>query len=298
MLDFAISADLGDPRRVNVYERWESEEAVELSRGWRLRRPGGRDQVRERRPVRRRRGARPQLSRRHAATRVGVAARNRDDPAMTRPVGLATSLTLALAGTVLVLAPHASEAQPAPAQAPETALPTPSTACRPHQLGRPTARPAAHASRPSRRDQGHDHRPGRRTQRHPDPHALVTGIRFSDLGLPVDVTEEKRVLARTNGSGRFTLKQLREPYLVRVCSESKSAGGGGHRARRSGECDQESSKRFTRRTSGRTAPSTAGCATPGCSVPSSRTGRSAGSPCSRRPWSPAPSRTAPTGWST
>ena len=53
------------------------------------------------------------------------------------------------------------------------------------------------------------------------------------------------MLARTNGSGRFTLKQLREPYLVRVCSESVSGGGGGHRARRSGECDQESSKRFT-----------------------------------------------------
>jgi protocatechuate 3,4-dioxygenase beta subunit len=83
----------------------------------------------------------------------------------------------------------------------------------------------------------------------PIPHALVTGIRFSDLGLPVDLTEEKRVLARTDGSGHFTLKQLREPYLIRVCSESVSSGGG-HRARqsgqkRSGECDQESTKRFT-----------------------------------------------------
>ena len=38
------------------------------------------------------------------------------------------------------------------------------------------------------------------------------------------------MLARTNGSGRFTLKQLREPYLIRVCSESVSGGGGGHRA--------------------------------------------------------------------
>ena len=79
----------------------------------------------------------------------------------------------------------------------------------------------------------------------PIPHALVSGIRFSDLGLPVDVTEEKRVLARTNGKGMFTLKQLREPYLIRVCSESVSSGGGGHRAQRSGECDQESTKRFT-----------------------------------------------------
>jgi protocatechuate 3,4-dioxygenase beta subunit len=78
----------------------------------------------------------------------------------------------------------------------------------------------------------------------PIANALVTGIRFSDLGLPVDLSEEKRVLARTNRSGHFTLKQLREPYLVRVCSESVS-GGAGHRARKSGECDQESTKRFT-----------------------------------------------------
>jgi protocatechuate 3,4-dioxygenase beta subunit len=78
----------------------------------------------------------------------------------------------------------------------------------------------------------------------PIANALVTGIRFSDLGLPVDLSEEKRVLARTNGSGHFTLRQLREPYLVRVCSESVSSGGG-HRARRSGECDQETTKRFT-----------------------------------------------------
>jgi protocatechuate 3,4-dioxygenase beta subunit len=79
----------------------------------------------------------------------------------------------------------------------------------------------------------------------PIPNALVTGIRFSDLGLPVDVSEEKRVLARTNRNGGFTLKQLREPYLIRVCSESVSGGGGGHRARRSGECDQDSTKKFT-----------------------------------------------------
>ncbi|MDT7571120.1 MAG: hypothetical protein QOE05_1294, partial [Actinomycetota bacterium] len=32
-LDFAISADLTDPGRVNVYERWESQEAVEAFRG-------------------------------------------------------------------------------------------------------------------------------------------------------------------------------------------------------------------------------------------------------------------------
>ena len=32
-LDFAISADLVDPGRVNVCERWESQEAVEAFRG-------------------------------------------------------------------------------------------------------------------------------------------------------------------------------------------------------------------------------------------------------------------------
>ena len=32
-LDFAITADLLDPARVNVYERWESQEAVEAFRG-------------------------------------------------------------------------------------------------------------------------------------------------------------------------------------------------------------------------------------------------------------------------
>ena len=32
-LDFAIAADLLDPGRVNVYERWESQAAVEAFRG-------------------------------------------------------------------------------------------------------------------------------------------------------------------------------------------------------------------------------------------------------------------------
>jgi quinol monooxygenase YgiN len=32
-LDFAITADLVDPSRINVYERWESTEAVEAFRG-------------------------------------------------------------------------------------------------------------------------------------------------------------------------------------------------------------------------------------------------------------------------
>ena len=32
-LDFAIAADLIDPDRVNVFERWESQEALETFRG-------------------------------------------------------------------------------------------------------------------------------------------------------------------------------------------------------------------------------------------------------------------------
>jgi quinol monooxygenase YgiN len=32
-LDFAITADLVDPGRVNVFERWESQDAVEAFRG-------------------------------------------------------------------------------------------------------------------------------------------------------------------------------------------------------------------------------------------------------------------------
>lgn len=32
-LDFAITADLLDPGRINIFERWESQEAVEAFRG-------------------------------------------------------------------------------------------------------------------------------------------------------------------------------------------------------------------------------------------------------------------------
>jgi quinol monooxygenase YgiN len=32
-LDFAISADLLDPGRINIYERWESQAAVQVFRG-------------------------------------------------------------------------------------------------------------------------------------------------------------------------------------------------------------------------------------------------------------------------
>jgi len=171
----------------------------------------------------------------------------------TRAVGLATSLTLAVAGALLLVPQPVAQAQPHRSPAAQ------------HDRGGPntffSSPPNPFASRAKVRhlDKRPKPPPTRGTvtgqvtgpNGAPIPNALVTGIRFSDLGFPVDVTQEKRVLARTNTHGGFTLKQLREPYLIRVCSESVSSGGGGHRAaanrsgRRSGECDQESTKRFT-----------------------------------------------------
>ena len=165
----------------------------------------------------------------------------------TRPVALATSLALALSGTLLLVAPQGAEARPRAARAPsaqDDGGPNTYFSTPPDLLGAERTAPA-HGKKPKPP-------PTKGTivgqvvgpNGTPIPRALVTGVRFSDLGLPVDLTEERRVLARTDGQGRFTLKQLKEPYLVRICSESVSSGGG-HRARRSGECDQESSKRFS-----------------------------------------------------
>lgn len=167
----------------------------------------------------------------------------------TRPLSVATSLALALGGAALLLPPQTAEAAPRTASSaaaaqgdggPNTYLSTPPNplAAQPkvrHTEKRP--KPPATKGTVTGQVTGPNGTP--------IANALVTGIRFSDLGLPVDLTEEKRVLARTNGRGQFTLKQLREPYLIRVCSESVSSGGGGHRGVRSGECDQDSSKRFT-----------------------------------------------------
>jgi protocatechuate 3,4-dioxygenase beta subunit len=173
----------------------------------------------------------------------------------TGPLALATSLTFVLSGAVLLPQPSAVAATPAAQVAlahgkvdrdggPNTYFSTPPN-------------PLAGKVRVPRADRRPKPPPTKGTitgqvtgpNGTPIPNALVSGIRFSDLGLPVDVTEEKRVLARTNGKGTFTLKQLREPYLIRVCSESVSSNGGGHRTAksggRSGECDQESTKRFT-----------------------------------------------------
>ena len=95
--------------------------------------------------------------------RVGVAAQTRDDPGMTRPVPLVTSLTLALAGAVLVLVPSTSGAQPAAAPvtaaaaAPATGDGSPNTfySSPPDLLGRgakPVARHCLLYTSPSPRD--------------------------------------------------------------------------------------------------------------------------------------------------
>jgi Carboxypeptidase regulatory-like domain len=57
----------------------------------------------------------------------------------------------------------------------------------------------------------------------PVKRGLVYGVRYSDLGLPVDFSEESRVLTRTTANGFFRLKQLTEPYLVRICSAEDGA---------------------------------------------------------------------------
>jgi protocatechuate 3,4-dioxygenase beta subunit len=164
-------------------------------------------------------------------------------------MALASSLTLVLAGGLLLGAPQgAALAQPKAVAAvtqddggPNTFYSSPPDLIA--QREKPQATHAARPKPPPTKGTVTGQVVGAKGT--PIRNALVTGVRFSDLGLPIDLSEEKRVLARTDNSGRFTLKQLREPYLVRVCSESVSSGGGGHRAVRSGECDQESSKRFT-----------------------------------------------------
>lgn len=166
----------------------------------------------------------------------------------TRPQALAGALTtLALAGGLLLAAPAAPApaAPPAPAAAPagdggpNTYLSTPPDLFDARRPAPPAKRPKAPKTKGT--VTGTVVGPGGT----PIPNALVTGVRFSDLGLPVDLTEERRVLARTNGRGSFSLKQLREPYLIRICSEAVSSGGGNRAARRSGKCDQQASKRFS-----------------------------------------------------
>jgi hypothetical protein len=57
----------------------------------------------------------------------------------------------------------------------------------------------------------------------PVKQALVYGVRYSDLGLPVDFSEEERVVTRTTANGFFRLPQLTEQYLVRICSAEPGA---------------------------------------------------------------------------
>ena len=57
----------------------------------------------------------------------------------------------------------------------------------------------------------------------PVKQGLVYGVRYSDLGLPVDFSEEERVVTRTTANGFFRLPQLTEQYLVRVCAAEPGA---------------------------------------------------------------------------
>ncbi|MBJ7358220.1 carboxypeptidase regulatory-like domain-containing protein [Nocardioides sp.] len=57
----------------------------------------------------------------------------------------------------------------------------------------------------------------------PVKQALVYGVRYSDLGLPVDFSEEERVVTRTTANGFFRLPQLTERYLVRICAAEAGA---------------------------------------------------------------------------
>src|SRR5262245_22345994 len=142
---------------------------------------------------------------------------------MTRtPLALATSLALAVSGALL-LAPPGAEAQPPVAAlattaaddgGPNTYFSSPDGVLDERETSRP-----AQAKRPKPPPTkgtitGQVVGPGGT----PIPRALVTGIRFSDLAQDVGPSQEKAVIARTNGAGQFTLKQLREPYLIRVCS--------------------------------------------------------------------------------
>ena len=57
----------------------------------------------------------------------------------------------------------------------------------------------------------------------PVKQGLVYGVRYSDLGLPVDFSEEERVVTRTTAGGFFRLPQLTERYLVRICAAEAGA---------------------------------------------------------------------------
>ena len=159
----------------------------------------------------------------------------------TEPVALVTSLTFVLAGAALLLPPPGAQALPRVGQAahrgdggPNTYFSTP-----PDPLAGRTRAPKA------------DRRPkppptrgsvtGQVTGPNGSsiPNARVTGIRFSDLGLPVDVTEEKQELARTNGSGRDHAEAapgaVPDPGLLRVGVRAAAASGAALRRVRPGE---------------------------------------------------------------
>ena len=218
----------------------------------------------------------------------------RDDPGMTRTrrFALATSLTLAVAGAVLLLLRRPGYRPSHPSAGwgiGATAGRTPTSACRRTRW----------RVKPARADRRPKPPPTKGTvtgavtgpNGTPIANALVTGIRFSDLGLPVDVTR-KRVLARTtaaagsrSGSSGSRTWSGSAPS---PCPVAAGAIGPGCLAGATGE--QREVHAVLR---GPDGDLNSWIGTPGSSS-RCRTARSAGSSSSPRPWSPAPGRTAPT----
>ena len=188
-----------------------------------------------------------------------------------RSASLATSLTLALAGTVLVLASPPPRPAPRRQPAPDDGPPKPPTACRPFT---PRARP-----------------PGRHPRQPPRPprtkgtitgRLLAQGTDPAMHSSPVSVLRPRPACRPERGKAGHRAHQrqrrvdpeaapraLPGPGLPE--SGSPAEAGESLERERHGEVRRGRSSGSPPRTSDRTAPSTAGCATPGCLVPSCRT---------------------------
>src|SRR4051812_45150571 len=123
----------------------------------------------------------------------------------TRALGLAISLTMGLGGATLLLQPQAAQAAAAGAQSARATVAPAQGEGGPNTYFSAPPNPFAARGTVKHVDKRPTPPPTRGTvtgqvtgpNGTPIANALVTGIRFSDLGLPVDVSEEKRVLART-----------------------------------------------------------------------------------------------------
>ena len=149
-------------------------------------------------------------------------------PLLSRPAGLLVPALVAASLAVPTPAPATPATAPpvAPAAVAESRTWDETYYSSPPPLAGPTAGPAAPADRAAPKPPptsgfvtGRVIGPGGK----PVKQALVYGVRYSDLGLPVDFSEEERVVTRTTANGFFRLPQLTERYLVRICAAE--AGG-------------------------------------------------------------------------